>query len=139
MALNDLKRLHELRGFVEQCGEGHVLDLLHVHRTTLYRWLQNRTRIPDSALHALRAAFNQQLPYMDRDKSWDGWRFGRDGLLYPPNSTNGFHAGQLLGISLLHQIIAEQRKQIAALEDKLRIAEEALDRMVPAANDRKVV
>lgn len=139
MALNDLKRLHELRGFVEQWGEGHILGVLCVHRTTLYRWLQNRTRIPDSAMHALRAAFNQQMPYMDRDKSWEGWRFGRDGLLYPPDGRHGYHAGQIEAIPLQLQIIATLNQEIVALKEKLRIAHDALDRMVPAANDRKVV
>jgi len=139
MALNNLKPVHELREFVERYGEGYILDLLKVHRTTLYRWLQNRTRIPDSALHALRAAFNQQLPYMDRDKTWEGWRFGRDGKLYPPDGGGGFHAGNLLGLPYLHQIIAEQKKQIHELRAKLKVAEDALDNYMPAANDRKVV
>lgn len=139
MALNDLQRLHELRELVEQYGgESRVERLLNVHRTTLYRWLENKTRIPDAALHTLRAAASGQMPYMDREKAWQGWRFARDGMLYSP-AGEPFHGGDLLAIKYMRDCIKAQQRAIKELEEKLKIAQDALDRYMPAANDRKAV
>lgn len=126
----------ELIDLVDEAGGlMSAVRLLNVHRTTITRWMLGETRVPDAALISLRAAARRQLPHQNMS-AWSEWRFGEDGKLYDP-SNRGYVPGDLLAIPLNHAMVMAQRSTIAELEDKLKRALDALDRLAPAANERR--
>lgn len=112
-----LQRRHEINDLVEWHGIINVERLLEVHRTTIQRWCNGTVNVPIVAIIALRA-LKGDFPHMEAGKKWEGWRFGRDGILYEPNGTPRTE-GEIRGLHWLNQIVAAQRQQIKELAARL--------------------
>jgi DNA-binding transcriptional regulator YdaS (Cro superfamily) len=125
------QRLAEIRDLVGGYGLTRTSELLDVHPSTVTRWQEGTAKAPGSALVALRAAVRGQVPGMETT-AWKGWRFGRDGSLYPPGYSRGYSAGQILAMHYEHQLLAHLKRQVAELEEKLA---RALELGHTAAND----
>jgi len=124
----------DLRRLVELLGERQVLRELNVHEKTLYRWLTGRVQVPGRQHLAIKALLGE-LP--GTAGQWPGWMFIQ-GELVSPEGTR-FTAGSVR-VSLLHkQQISALQQANEALKIRLAIAEEALERLAPAANDSRAV
>lgn len=124
----------DLRRLVELIGERGVLRQLNVHEKTLYRWLTGRVHIPGRQHLAIKALLGD-LP--GTDGKWTGWRFWEGQLVSPGGEA--YHPGEVLAGSLRTQLIRTQGQEIERLRLRLAIAEEALERLSPAANDSQAV
>jgi hypothetical protein len=71
------------------------------------------------------------------DGKWTGWRFW-DGQLISP-AGEAYHPGEVLASSLRTQLVRTQGQEIERLRIRLAIAEEAIQRLAPAANDAQAV
>lgn len=109
------RKVQELVG--ELGGPDRVAQALGVSLDTARRWAEARVTPSPVVIVALEAHLGR-LPGMG--KSWEGWRVGQDGMLYAPGYPHGYHAGHILGLHFLHQLVAHQKRQIALLERKLR-------------------
>lgn len=124
--------LRELAHAVELLGERPLLRALDVHEKTLYRWRTGRCKIPGHQRQAIRALLGD-LP--GTEGRWSGWRFVRGELLSPGGDR--FEAGHVLSLVLLRQQLTAQRREIEELRVHLAIAEEAVERLAPAANESR--
>lgn len=107
----------ETAELIEQLGPGRVATLLQVHRTTVDRWSAGQVEASEAVRLAIKAALGR-LPGMD-SRHWEGWSIGVDGLLYAPGDRRGYHAGHILSLPYLHQLVAHQRRQLQLLQEKL--------------------
>lgn len=126
-------RLVELQKLVEIVGPTWAEGYLRVHRTTLKRWLDGKTRVPESALVTLRAAAWGQMPGRKAERCWDGWYFA-DGRLWSPEDTS-FEASELRAIPYLRGELRALRAHVAKLQATLAAERHAGDVRCPAAND----
>jgi hypothetical protein len=122
----------DLRALLERLGESRLLRELDIHRTTLRRWLKAEVKIPGHQHQVIRLLLGD-LP--GTDGQWTGWRFDR-GLLVSPGG-DVYRAGDVLALVLLRQQLTAQRREVEALKIRLAIAEDAVDRLAPAANDSR--
>lgn len=109
-----LLRQHEIIALVEHHGLTRIERVLEVHRTTIGRWCKGQIPVPISAIIALRA-LKGVFPFMEAGKTWEGWRFERDGTLYEPNGTPHTER-EISGIHWQHQLLATLQAQIKELE-----------------------
>lgn len=130
------RRRQELIDLVYIVEPGRAERALNVHRTTLARWLSGKSRIPESALVTLRAYAKGQLPGMT-DEHWQGWSFGRDGLLYEPNGYS-HSEGDIRAQFYERRLIKSQERRIKELEDKVKALTAQLAQTDPAANDMAI-
>jgi hypothetical protein len=131
--MRDENKLPELRQLVETIGLERSEDLLRVHRTTLKRWLNAQSRIPDAALLTLRAAAFGQMPGRKREQAWNGWYFA-DGKLWSPEDV-WFEPGQLRALPYLKGEVEALRRQVADLRSALAASRHAGEIRYPAANE----
>lgn len=131
LEINALPGRH-LRQLVELLGESAVARELNVHPKTLYRWLTGRTPIPGRQHLAIKLLLGD-LP--GTDGQWNGWMF-RQGELVSPGGDR-YQPGHVLSLVLLRQQLTAQRQEMDSLRVRLAIAEEALERLAPAANDAR--
>lgn len=124
----------DLRALIELIGERRVLRELDVHRTTLRRWLKEEIKIPGHQHQAIRLLLGD-LP--GTAGKWTGWRF-HDGELLSPGCDR-YRPGDVLALVLLRQQLTAQRHEIERLQVRLAIAEQAVERLAPAANDSRAV
>lgn len=122
----------DLRALLERIGESRLLRELDIHRTTLRRWLKAEVKIPGHQHQVIRLLLGD-LP--GTDGQWTGWRFDR-GLLVSPGG-DVYRAGDVLSLVILRQQLTAQRRELEALKIRLAIAEEAVERLAPAANDSR--
>ena len=116
-------------------GPGFVERFLRVSPDTVKRWAAGETTPPWAVVLALRAGVGR-MPGME---AWPGWRFSeQDGLLYAPGYTRGFSAGEMMAWHYKDQLIRALQRETEALRQKLEDREQALDRLAPAANERRV-
>ena len=116
-------------------GEGFALDVLNVHRTTLMRWIAGTSRIPDTALVALRAGADGQLPYQQRGE-WKDWRFDRFGNLWAPNGQR-YTPGMLLALPYERAVARSIEQERDALKAELDRVYKELAQYDHASNDRR--
>lgn len=116
-------------------GPSHAARLLGVSLDSARRWHERKIIPSEPVLIALRA-LSGRPPYMERDRRWQGWRFGEDGLLYAPGHNQGWHAGELLARPYERQLIKALQGQLKELQEALSRAHAELDRADPAANER---
>lgn len=128
------ERQQEVIDLVSDLGMYRSEELLNVHRTTIQRWMRGESRVPDSAIYALRGVTKGQLPGQS-DTTWQGWIFGKDGNLYDPTG-RPFHVGDLMAQQYERQLIKAQQARIRELEAKLARAEAYAARFDPAANQK---
>lgn len=121
-----------LRALIELIGERRVLRELNIHRTTVRRWLKGEVQIPGHQHQVIKLLLGD-LP--GTCGQWTGWRF-HDGLLLSPGGER-YRAGDVLALGLLRQQLTAQRREIEDLRVRLAIAEEAVETLVPAANDSR--
>lgn len=124
----------EMIDLVAELGLYRAERLLNVHRTTIQRWQRGLTRVPESALFALRGAAKGQLPGQD-DTHWQGWIFGKDGNLYSPDG-RPFTCGDILAQQYERQLIRAQQNRIKELEAKVARLQAFADSVDIAANQR---
>lgn len=120
----DLERLVELE------GERYVARTLNIHPKTLYRWRTGRVPIPGRQHLAIKLLLGDLPGTCDQ---WSGWRFQGGELLSPGGDR--YKPGDVLALVLLRQQLTAQRHEIERLKIRLAIAEEAVERLAPAAND----
>jgi hypothetical protein len=123
------RHLNEL---IERIGERAVARELNIHEKTLYRWKTGRVPIPGRQHLAIRLLLGD-LP--GTDGQWTGWGFVRGELVSPGGDT--YRAGDVLSLIILRQQLTAQRRELEALKIRLAIAEEAVERLAPAANDSR--
>ena len=116
--------------FIEHTGAGFVAQWLDVSAATVQRWADGRNRVPLAAITALEAHLGR-LPNM-RVRHWEGWRIGRDGLLYAAGSRQGYHPGDLLSRQYERAALAALQRENAELRARLQ---QALEAGNEAAND----
>ena len=124
--------LKDLNTLVEKVGQLGVCRQLNVHEKTLYRWRTGRAQIPGRQHLAIKALLGD-LP--GTAGAWSGWRFWEGKLCSPAG--DAYSAGQVLALGLLRQQLTAQSREIHELKVKLAIAENALERLAPAANDSR--
>lgn len=129
LEINALPTLH-LAQLVEQIGERQVCRELNIHEKTLYRWRTGRSKVPGRQHLAIRALLGD-LP--GTAGQWSGWMF-KGGKLWSPEG-NPFSAGDLLASLFNAQRIGALEQENRALRVRLAIAEEAVERLAPAANE----
>jgi hypothetical protein len=129
LEINALPGRH-LRQLLELIGERRVLRELNVHRTTVRRWLKGEVQIPGHQHQVIRLLLGD-LP--GTCGKWTGWRF-HDGELLSPGG-DAYQPGHVLSLVLLRQQLTAQQREIERLRVRLAIAEEAVERLAPAAND----
>jgi len=114
----------EAAELIEEIGLHRAAELLNVHLTTVKRWHAGEVVAQTPVLIALRTLAGRWGPTC---KDWEGWTMAENWLWSPTGDK--FHPGDLLGRQYERQLIRYQRRQIAALEAKLRRVETG------AAND----
>jgi Phage protein len=122
--------LRDLEQALEVIGQPALLRALDIHRTTLRRWQSRQVKIPGDKVQVIRMLLGH-LP--GTDDKWPGWRFGGGFLISP--SGDRFEAGQVLSLILLRQQLSAQQQEVERLRIRLAIAEQAVDRLAPAANE----
>ncbi len=131
LEINALPGRH-LRALIELIGERRVLRELNVHRTTIRRWLKGEVQIPGHQHQVIKLLLGD-LP--GTCGKWTGWRF-HDGALCSPGGDT-YRPGDVLSLVILRQQLTAQRRELEALKIRLAIAEEAVERLAPAANDSR--
>lgn len=121
----------ELDYHIEALGLPQSIALAGVHKTTFYRWLDGRARVPLAVLALLRVHAAQRLPSMG--KEWDGWRFV-GGQLYTP-ANESVSPGEILAMPYRRALIREQEKQIARLRALVEQLTAEVAQLGRAAND----
>jgi hypothetical protein len=124
--------LRDLEQALEVMGQPALLRALDIHRTTLRRWQSRQVKIPGDKVQVIRMLLGH-LP--GTDDKWPGWRFGGGFLISP--SGDRFEAGQVLSLILLRQQLTAQQQEVERLRIRLAIAEHAVGRLAPAANDSR--
>ena len=128
------RRRHEGQGyiqqFIEHTGAGFIAEWLDVNHATVQRWAEGRSRVPLAAITALEAHLGR-LPNM-RVRHWEGWRIGRDGLLYEHGGKRGYHPGDLLSRQYERGALAALQRENKELRERLQ---KALEDGNQAAND----
>lgn len=123
------RHLNEL---IERIGERAVARELNIHEKTLYRWKTGRVPIPGRQHLAIRLLLGD-LP--GTEGRWSGWGFVQGELVSPGGDR--YRPGDVLSLILLRQQLTAQRREVEDLRIKLAIAEEAIERLAPAANDSR--
>lgn len=129
-----LQRQQEINDLVAHHGLTNVERFLEVHRTTIGRWCKGQIPVPIMAIVALRA-LKGVFPFMEADKTWEGWRFGRDGKLYD-GAGRWYTEGEIRSTQYTTPLIEDQRKLIVELREQLDRLQAQLDKHDTAANDR---
>jgi hypothetical protein len=132
LEINALPGRH-LRALIELIGERRVLRELNVHRTTIRRWLKGEVQIPGHQHQVIKLLLGD-LP--GTCGKWTGWRF-HDGALCSPGGDT-YRPSDVLSLVILRQQLTAQRREIEALKIRLAIAEDAVERLAPAANDAQL-
>jgi hypothetical protein len=122
----------DLRAAIERIGESRLCFELNIHPKTLYRWKTGRVPIPGRQHLAIKMLLGD-LP--GTEGRWTGWGFVQGELVSPGGDR--YRPGDVLALVLLRQQLTAQRQEIERLQVKLAIAEEAVERLVPAANDSR--
>jgi len=122
----------DLRALLEKHGEKYVCRQLNVHRTTVRRWLSGQVKIPGHQHQVIKMLLGD-LP--GTEGKWTGWHFYQGQLVSPAGDT--YTAGQVLSLVLLRQQLTAQQQEVERLRIRLAIAENAVDRLAPAANDAR--
>jgi hypothetical protein len=133
LEINALPGRH-LRALIELVGQKRVERELNVHRTTIRRWLAGQVQIPGHQHQVIKMLLGD-LP--GTGGKWTGWRFHDGELLSPAGEP--FRPGDVLALVLLRQQLTAQRHEIERLKVRLVIAEDAVERLAPAANDSRAV
>lgn len=54
---------------------------------------------------------------------WEGWRFGRDGLLYAPGWRRGIEPGEVLALPYVRALAATEARRAAELVERVQFLE----------------
>jgi hypothetical protein len=122
----------DLRALIERIGESRLCFELNIHPKTLYRWKVGKTPIPGRQHLAIKLLLGD-LP--GTEGRWTGWHFYQGELVSPGGDR--YEPGHVLVLVLLRQQLTAQRQEIERLRVHLAIAEEAVERLAPAANDSR--
>jgi len=131
-----LEKQAEITDLIEAIGgPGFAERFLRVSPDTIERWRTGATAPPWSAIVALRASLGR-MPGME---AWQGWHFSeKDGMLYAPGYKRGFTSGEMLAWHFKSQLLHHLERRVKELEAQLEAREQAIDQLVPSANDRRV-
>lgn len=121
----------EATELIDDYGPSRTEALLNVHRTTVERWRTGAIEPPTAVLLALRAACKGQVPGMEL-RQWEGWGFGRDGLLWSPNGRS-YGPGDLMAQQYERALIRSLQSQVRDLQT--RLARATAGGVALAAND----
>jgi hypothetical protein len=124
--------VRDLHALIEKVGELGVCRQLNIHDKTLYRWRTGRVQIPGRQHLAIKALLGD-LP--GTAGKWSGWSFWEGKLCSPAGEA--FDAGQVLSLGLLRQQLSARDREIHELKVRLAIAENAVERLAPAANEAR--
>lgn len=122
----------DLRALIERIGESRLCFELNIHPKTLYRWKVGKTPIPGRQHLAIKLLLGD-LP--GTEGRWTGWHFYQGELVSPGGDR--YEPGHVLALVLLRQQLTAQRQEIERLRVHLAIAQEAVERLAPAANDSR--
>ncbi|HLP99272.1 MAG TPA: hypothetical protein VK149_12595 [Sideroxyarcus sp.] len=111
--------LHQFRAFVERHGDLAIRSYLDVSPATFRRWKTGQSRIPHSAIIAMRLHFEGDLSALGGEQ-WEHFRFGSDGLLYLPGWKYGWTAGAVRGLFFTRQLADALQKDLAASQKALQ-------------------
>lgn len=122
----------DLNQLIERIGERAVARELNIHEKTLYRWKTGRVPIPGRQHLAIKLLLGD-LP--GTEGRWTGWGFVRGELVSPGG--DHYRPGDVLSLILLRQQLTAQRREVEELRVHLAIAQEAVGRLAPAANEAR--
>lgn len=73
--MNNRTICYDFKEFIDFHQISHSIagEICGVHRTTLDRWIQNKSRAPFTAFELLRLHATREIP--SSDNSWHDWRF----------------------------------------------------------------
>jgi transcriptional regulator with XRE-family HTH domain len=110
--MGNLTTLHDLQFRCRMTNE-QAADMCGVSPETYRRWLKDRR--PSVAAVKLLAILAGYVPWY----GWEEWEV-HNGYLFPPGFVkNGMTAGDLHSMVFLRQLVSEQRRKIASLENTL--------------------
>jgi hypothetical protein len=122
----------DLNQLIERIGASRLCFELNIHPKTLYRWKTGRVPIPGRQHLAIKLLLGD-LP--GTEGRWSGWGFVQGELVSPGGDS--YRPGDVLSLILLRQQLTAQRREVEELRIKLAIAEDAIGRLAPAANDSR--
>lgn len=128
LEINERSR-RDLRRLIDLIGQRGVERALNVHRTTVGRWLQGRVPLPGGQWQAVRSLLGDLPGAMGR---WHGWRF-HDGELLSP-AGDRYTPGEVLSLRLRTQQANELMRENRDLRLRIKVLEQTLDHLGPAAN-----
>lgn len=108
-------------------GEARALEVLHINRTTLGRWLAGTVKVP----HSARLILEQMATGIPPGGSdhWQGFRWEGDELVTPAGDRVA--ARRIEGLTWQDQYIESLKRRVAELEGVV----ESLSRLGGSAND----
>lgn len=110
MLFDDLDLLH---------GEAkHLADFLGVSTRTIQLYKSGKARLPEPSRRLLRLRREGDLSAL-LGSAWDGFGFGRDGLLYVPGWRNGMRPEQIRAMFFTNQAAAALRNDVKALQTEV--------------------
>lgn len=124
--------LNDLNALLEKYGEAGVCRELNVYRTTVRRWLSGKVALPGHQHQVIRLLLGH-LP--GTAGQWEHWSFYRGELISPAGEA--YRAGDVMAIGLQRQRVAALEHELYQLRIRLAIAEQAVERLAPAANEAR--
>jgi hypothetical protein len=117
--------LWQFRQLVEELGDGHVGRFLGVSPATLRRWKTGQSRIPQSAILALRLHLDGDLSALGGD-DWAGFRLV-NGQFFIPGWRNGWTPGNLCALFFNVQELPAIRSELKQARTALQEAKAATE------------
>lgn len=127
--------------FLDLLFDSEIIRLTGVHRATISRWRRGLSRVPRAVERLLRLFAEGDAEAL-LGRSWRGWRFGRDGLLYHPQWRTGFTGGELAAMWYRTQIVATLEGQIRLLRqdvERLTAERDEMERLAWQANPARAI
>lgn len=116
----------EFADLVAGMNEAYLCEYLQINLKTFRRWKAGTITAPHAARLLLKLKINGDLSALAGD-AWEGFRLGRDGLLYIPLFHRGFNPHQLKAMFFTTQDAWADKRDVKALQRDLAALRAAYD------------